>query len=79
MLAALSVDRVTSSDNRPEVATVGAVATVLGLTTHRADQLTRVKGFPEPLPSPDGGNRVWLVSEVREWARQTGRKLPEGP
>ncbi|KPM55479.1 hypothetical protein ACG83_09120 [Frankia sp. R43] len=52
---------------RPTVINVAGIARMLGITQQRADQLSRIKGFPDPLPAV-GRVRVWLVSEVEVWA-----------
>lgn len=61
------MDTVSDHDDRPEVLTMAGLARMLGVTQRRADQISRTKGFPDPLPSRDRV-RVWLVSDVEAWA-----------
>ncbi len=67
------------SDGRPEVGTLGAVATLLGVTRNRAKQIVEIKSFPAPLPGPPGGVKVWSIAEVREWAIGRGRTVYDPP
>jgi len=55
---------------------VHEIARLLGVSRQRADQLSRQKGFPEPVAVIAGGRqRVWLAEDVRAWARAAGRPL----
>jgi len=53
---------------RPEVVTVAGIARMLSVSQRRADQLSRSKGFPEPLPTEDRV-RVWRKIDVEYWIR----------
>lgn len=45
------------------------IAKLLGVSRQRADQLSRQKGFPEPVDViHDGRVRVWDRAEVERWA-----------
>jgi len=49
---------------------------MLGVTRQRADQLTREKGFPDPMPERRHGygkRRTWDEAAVRAWAEANGR------
>ena len=46
---------------------VREIATMLMLRRQRADQLSRTKGFPEPLIALASG-RVWAKKDVVKWA-----------
>jgi predicted DNA-binding transcriptional regulator AlpA len=48
------------------------IATMLGVSRQRVDQLTRNEGFPEPAAELAIG-RVWERADVEAWARETGR------
>jgi len=52
------------------------IADMLGVTRQRADQLTREKGFPDPMPERRHGygkRRTWGQAAVRAWAEANGR------
>lgn len=49
------------------------VADYLGVSRQRADQLANTKGFPDEVCRLRGG-RIWLVKDVKDWARKVGRK-----
>ncbi len=48
------------------------IASLLGVSRQRVDQLSRTDDFPLPVAELAIG-RVWLRAEVEEWARRTGR------
>lgn len=53
---------------------VQEIADLLGVSRARADQLSRQKGFPEPVALLSRGRqRVWDGTEVRAWAKAAGR------
>jgi prophage regulatory protein len=52
------------------------IATMLGVSRQYTDRLVRHPDFPAPEAVITAG-RIWLRSEVEQWAQQTGR-LPEG-
>jgi len=60
---------------RPKLAGVTEIAEMLGVSRQRADQLSRTRGFPDPvtkcLPLP----RLWRAIAVEEWANENGREL----
>jgi predicted DNA-binding transcriptional regulator AlpA len=48
---------------------VTEIAALLGVSRQRADQLSRQKGFPEPVAVlSNGRQRIWDAGEVRAWA-----------
>lgn len=59
-------------------ATVGAaeIAEMLGVSRQRVSQLTADSDFPAPWLSLRMG-KIWLASDVRDWAARTGRTLPD--
>jgi predicted DNA-binding transcriptional regulator AlpA len=49
------------------------ISALLGVSRQRVDQITRTDpAFPSPVAELHAG-RVWLRSDVEEWARMTGR------
>ena len=53
------------------------VAIRLGVTRQRAYQLTREKGFPDPVAQLAMG-KVWDAGDVEEWIRRHRPHLIEG-
>jgi prophage regulatory protein len=51
---------------------VTEMADLLRLSRQRCDQLSRTKGFPDPVVELASG-RVWNTEDVKRWARETGR------
>jgi predicted DNA-binding transcriptional regulator AlpA len=51
---------------------VTEMADLLGLSRQRCDQLSRTKGFPDPVAELASG-RVWNTEDVERWARETRR------
>jgi prophage regulatory protein len=51
---------------------VTEIGQLLNVSRQRADQLTRVDGFPPPVGEISAG-RIWRRSDVEAWARDTGR------
>lgn len=48
---------------------VTEIAALLGVSRQRADQISRQKGFPEPVAVLSGGRqRIWNAADVRKWA-----------
>jgi hypothetical protein len=60
---------------RPRFVGVREIAKLLSVTRQRADQLTRTKGFPEPVADLASG-RIWYRGAVVRWAKDTGRSVP---
>jgi predicted DNA-binding transcriptional regulator AlpA len=54
---------------------VREIAKLLGTSRQRADQLVRVKGFPDPVAELASG-RCWARSAVVRWAQRDGRSVP---
>jgi predicted DNA-binding transcriptional regulator AlpA len=48
------------------------IGDLLGVSRQRADQLSRLEEFPEPVAVLSAG-RVWRRADVEAWARETGR------
>jgi predicted DNA-binding transcriptional regulator AlpA len=56
-----------------QLMSVGAIAQLLGVTTTRADQRTRERGFPEHAADVDTGGRkfrAWRRADVEAWLEQ---------
>jgi prophage regulatory protein len=53
----------------PELVGTGEVRAMLGVSKQRAYQITRQKGFPDPVQRLIQGP-VWLRSDVEAWIRQ---------
>jgi prophage regulatory protein len=51
---------------------VTEIGDLLGVSRQRADQLTRIEAFPEPVAVLSAG-RIWRRADVEAWARETGR------
>ena len=51
---------------------VTEIALILNLSRQRSDQLSRQKGFPDPLEELASG-RVWTATAVMAWAKAAGR------
>lgn len=52
---------------------VQEIASMLGVSRQRADQLSRQKGFPEPVAVlANGRQRVWHTEDVRKWMKGRG-------
>lgn len=50
---------------------VSEVAEMIGVSRQRADQLSRQKGFPEPVGMlGKSRQRIWAEADVRAWIRQ---------
>lgn len=48
---------------------VQEIAALLGVSRQRADQLSRQKGFPEPVAVlSNGRQRIWQAEDVQAWA-----------
>jgi predicted DNA-binding transcriptional regulator AlpA len=56
---------------------VTEIAELLGLSRQRCDQLSRMKGFPDPVAELSSG-RVWNTDDVERWAQEAGRQRSEG-
>jgi hypothetical protein len=56
---------------------VTEIGDLLGVSRQRADQLTRLEGFPEPIGAIAAG-RIWRRVDVEAWARTAGRLPNEG-
>lgn len=54
---------------------VREIAKLLGISRQRADQLVRIKGFPDPVAVLASG-RIWARSAVVRWAKTEGRSVP---
>jgi prophage regulatory protein len=54
---------------------VAEIATLLGVSKQRVDQLARQPDFPDPEAIITAG-RIWRREAIEAWARATGR-LPE--
>jgi predicted DNA-binding transcriptional regulator AlpA len=54
---------------------VREIAKLLSVTRQRADQLVRIKDFPDPVAELKSG-RVWKRSTVVRWAKEAGRSVP---
>jgi prophage regulatory protein len=52
-----------------ELMMVDEIADLLGVSSKRADQMTREQGFPAPVATLSGG-RIWLRRDVESWARE---------
>jgi predicted DNA-binding transcriptional regulator AlpA len=50
------------------------IAEMLGVSRQRVDALSRQVGFPEPAAKISLG-RIWLRSDIEEWAHSIGREL----
>lgn len=62
---------------QPQLVSTGDIARALSVSRQRADQLSRQAGFPKPASESLQG-RKWRLSDVRRWARETGRTwIPE--
>lgn len=48
------------------------ISKLIGVSRQRTDQLSREKGFPEPVCMLSCG-RIWYEPEVRAWAIKQGR------
>lgn len=55
-----------------ELVGVTEIGDLLGVSRQRADQLTRIEGFPEAIAAIAAG-RIWRRADVEAWARETGR------
>lgn len=60
---------------QPRLVGVREIAKLLGVTRQRADQLSRTKGFPEPVAELATG-RIWYRAEAVAWAKESGRSVP---
>lgn len=49
-----------------ELVGVTEIATLLGVSRQRADQVTRIKGFPKPVSELASG-RIWRKRDVERW------------
>ena len=59
---------------------IQAIADLLGVTRGRAYQLSREKGFPDPLPERRAGygsRKMYDEKAVRKWARDHGREVAD--
>ena len=49
------------------------ITLMLGISRQRVDKISRTDpGFPEPVAELHAG-RIWLRSDIEDWARSTGR------
>ena len=55
-----------------DLVAAGDIAEMIGISLQRIDQLARAGKMPEPVAIVSSG-RVWLRSEIEQWARETGR------
>jgi hypothetical protein len=60
-----------------DLVTVGDIARLLGVSTQRVDVLSRRDGFPSPAHVLTTG-RIWHRSDIKSWAKRTGRTLNNG-
>lgn len=49
-----------------ELVGVTEIAVLLGVSKQRADQVTRIKGFPKPVSELASG-RIWRKAAVERW------------
>jgi len=54
---------------------VREISKLLGVSRQRADQLVRIKDFPDPVAELTSG-RVWKRSTVIRWAKDADRSVP---
>lgn len=54
---------------------VTQIGRLFDVSKQRADQLSRLDGFPKPAATLATG-RVWKRADVEKWARKTGRIQP---
>jgi hypothetical protein len=54
---------------------VREIASLLGVTRQRADQIVRTKGFPDTIADLASG-RIWERGAVVRWAKASGRSVP---
>jgi hypothetical protein len=59
---------------------VTEIAGLINVSRQRADQISRTKGFPDPVQELASG-RLWLQADVEAWARAMRDHfcLPAGP
>jgi prophage regulatory protein len=50
------------------------IASRLGVSVQRVDQLAKLDDFPEPVARLASG-RVWLTDDIRAWAKTVGREM----
>ena len=62
----------TTTHRCPEPVGPGEIATMVGLSRQRVDQLSRQRDFPEPWRELKTG-RVWRDIDIEAWAAATGR------
>ena len=60
------------NDQPGDLVGVTEIGDLLGVSRQRADQLSRLEGFPEPVAVLSAG-RIWRLVDVEAWARTTGR------
>jgi prophage regulatory protein len=60
-----------------DLMTVKEISDFLGVTRQRVHDLAKRPDFPEPAATLAVG-RIWLVAEVRAWAREWERRLADG-
>lgn len=54
-----------------DLMSVADIAAMLNVSRQRADQLTRYKGFPEPVAAVNNGRmRIWRTEDVEAWKRE---------
>lgn len=58
-----------------DVVSTAEIARLLGVTRQRVQQLTKTPAFPRPAATLNMGS-VWHTADIRAWAEQTGRSLP---
>lgn len=54
------------------------IATLLGVSRQRADQISQKKGFPDPVAHLTMG-RIWSTDDVMDWARRFRQRRPLPP
>ena len=65
---------VTDKVDFPEIVGAGELLELLGVGRARMYQITTHKDFPPPIRELHAG-KIWLLSDVEEWARARGREL----
>lgn len=60
-----------------DVVSTAEIARLLGVTRQRVQQLSKTAAFPRPAATLSMGS-VWHTADIRAWAAETGRRLPDG-
>jgi predicted DNA-binding transcriptional regulator AlpA len=60
----------------PDLVSTAEIAQLLQVSRQRIDKLSRTDAtFPHPVAELHAG-RIWLLKDVQDWIRMSGRKLP---